>query len=263
MIYVLYHASCRDGFAAAYAAWKRFKKTKREIEYIPVRYQEPPPRMKDKATVYILDFSYPRDILEQLKQRMSDLIVLDHHKTAEMDLKGLDYAIFDMDRSGATIAWDYFHPLTDQPEWLKYIEDRDLWKWKYNESDAITEAIATYPYSFEIWDNFEINNLLSEGKGIIRLRDTHIESAVRRPIWQTIGGHDIPTLNNNLFVSHTAHALCKKYPEAAFAACYFDIPDNKRVWSLRSEGDFDVSKIAKIYGGGGHRNAAGYTENII
>lgn len=262
MIYVLYHASCRDGFAAAYAAWKRFGSA-RDIEYIPVRYDNPPPRMKDGATVYILDFSYPRDVLEELNKRMSSILVLDHHKTAQEALEGLDYAIFRMDRSGATLAWEYFHPLDETPDWMYYIEDRDLWKWKYEESDAITEAIGTYPHSFEVWDNFETTSLLAEGKGIVRFRDGHIKSAVRRPIWQTIGGHDIPTLNNNMFVSHTAHALCDQYPEAPFAACYFDIQDNKRVWSLRSVGEFDVSEIAKQYGGGGHKNAAGFVEELV
>jgi nanoRNase/pAp phosphatase (c-di-AMP/oligoRNAs hydrolase) len=43
----------------------------------------------------------------------------------------------------------------------------------------------------------------------------------------------------------------------AFAACYWDTPEG-RVFSLRSIGDFDVSEIAKQYGGGGHKNASGF-----
>ena len=44
-----------------------------------------------------------------------------------------------------------------------------------------------------------------------------------------------------------------------FAACYWDTPKG-RVFSLRSSDDgADVSEVAKQYGGGGHRNASGFT----
>jgi uncharacterized protein len=44
-----------------------------------------------------------------------------------------------------------------------------------------------------------------------------------------------------------------------FAACYWDVP-NGQVFSLRScENGVDVSEIAKQFGGGGHKHAAGFT----
>ena len=59
---VIYHASCADGFASAYAAWKRFGG---EAEYISCQYNthmhktgEGLPDMSG-ADVYILDFSFP------------------------------------------------------------------------------------------------------------------------------------------------------------------------------------------------------------
>ena len=45
---------------------------------------------------------------------------------------------------------------------------------------------------------------------------------------------------------------------AEFGACYFEVQYNMWQYSLRSRDEFDVSKIAEYYGGGGHKNAAGF-----
>ena len=81
-------------------------------------------------------------------------------------------------------------------------------------------------------------------------------------MWEDILGYKIPVINTGIFVSDVANTLCRKYPDAEFAACYFDLP-GKRIWSLRSIGDFDVSAVASKLGGGGHKNAAGFTEKHI
>lgn len=71
-----------------------------------------------------------------------------------------------------------------------------------------------------------------------------------------IGGFDVPVANLPYTLSSDAgHEMAKGQP---FAACYWDTPDG-RVFSLRSAPDGqDVSAIAKQYGGGGHRAAAGF-----
>ena len=54
--------------------------------------------------------------------------------------------------------------------------------------------------------------------------------------------------------------LCRQYPECDFALnyCLSTKEPNKIRFSLQSVGDFDVSAIAKKYGGGGHLNSAGF-----
>jgi nanoRNase/pAp phosphatase (c-di-AMP/oligoRNAs hydrolase) len=55
-----------------------------------------------------------------------------------------------------------------------------------------------------------------------------------------------------------AHELLKAHPAAPFAAVVVDVHGG-RTWSLRSEDSRqDVSEVAKGFGGGGHRNAAGF-----
>ena len=95
---VLYHAGCHDGFGAAWAAHQKFGDS---AEYTAVQYGQDPPNIEAGSEVYIVDFSYPRPILEALNKKMSKLVVLDHHDTARKELEGLDYATFDMDKSGA------------------------------------------------------------------------------------------------------------------------------------------------------------------
>lgn len=54
--------------------------------------------------------------------------------------------------------------------------------------------------------------------------------------------------------------LINSLPEAKVAILFIDTPDGKIKASLRTEeSDIDVSKLARLFGGGGHRRAAGFT----
>jgi oligoribonuclease NrnB/cAMP/cGMP phosphodiesterase (DHH superfamily) len=123
----IYHGGCDDGFGAAYAVWKKFGY---EVEYYPATHGGPIPDVNDRDVIMV-DFSYKRNVLLQLIGKCKSMVILDHHKTAEADLDGLEdpklTLVFDMQRSGATIAWDHFHPDTPRPVLIRYVEDRDLW----------------------------------------------------------------------------------------------------------------------------------------
>ena len=77
---ILYHADCPDGFGAAYAAWRRFGDT---AAYRPMHHGQPW-EMAEIAghTVYILDFSFPPEVLEAMAARASTVIQIDHHASA-------------------------------------------------------------------------------------------------------------------------------------------------------------------------------------
>jgi uncharacterized protein len=126
---VLYHAACRDGFAAAWAIWRRFPGS----EFVPVAYGSDPPDVVDRDVV-IADFSYARPVMERIADQCASLLVLDHHQTAEAALKNFAHpkarVVFDMNRSGAGITWDHFFPGQPRPWLIDYVEDRDLWRHK-------------------------------------------------------------------------------------------------------------------------------------
>ena len=273
----IYHANCSDGFGAAWAAWKRFGDG---VQYIPAQYGEPPPDVVGKHVV-ILDFSYKRPVLLEMAAAAKTILILDHHKTAQEDLsgfcepapfeqwkdRGLNLvadagppiaALFDMERSGAGITWDFFHPGMPRPRLIDHVEDRDLWRFKIPGTREFVACLFSHPYDFKTWDRLAHDDpdaLIAEGAAIERQTRKHVETMLPGKRAMTIGGYSVPVVNApGWLASDIAGALAA---DATFAACYFDIAD-KRVFSLRSRGDFDVSDIAKQYGGGGHKNAAGF-----
>jgi uncharacterized protein len=255
---VIYHANCPDGFAAALAAWLKLKD---EADYIPVHYGDEPPDIEDKE-VFILDFSFPRDVLLKIQSAAKSIILLDHHKTAQADLECLDFARFDMNKSGAVLAWEYFHPASDIPEFVLHIQDRDLWRWQMDGSREISAALLIEDRTFENWSRFlaadSLDDLKKSGAVILNYQTSQIKKITDSkdiPV-VSIAGYDVPCINTTVLISEIGNELAKGWP---FAALYFETKD-KRVYSLRSAADgIDVSAIAKQFGGGGHFHAAGFT----
>ena len=182
----VFHGDCSDGLLAAWAVHKALGP---EVEFVAGRYGEDPPLpdiiMCRAATgemqdVLIVDFSYPLDTLRAMAQEARSVLVLDHHKTAREDLAALPSpakkgwpkwpegeklaAIFDLDRSGAGITWDYLHPqvrdesnpfsLTEtlirefggrsnRPRIIDLVEDRDLWRFRYGDESRAFHAVLT------------------------------------------------------------------------------------------------------------------------
>jgi uncharacterized protein len=260
MIYVLFHDSCSDGFTAAYVAWKKFGD---KATYIPIQYGKPLPEIPDQSEVYILDFSYSKQILEDLWKRSLKLVVLDHHKTAEQELSGLPYAWFDQKECGATLSWKHFFPEQPMPELLLHIRARDLWLWDQPKSREINAALSIQDRTFEHWDelfSYPICDFVKAGEIILIVQDRQVKGLVEKAYIHQISQYNVPVVNSSLYQSEIGEALCKKYPDNPFSGVYFWKDEKTRIWSLRSIGEFDVSEIAKSLGGGGHRNAAGFME---
>lgn len=295
----IYHGNCADGFGAAWAVRDVLGDiefhpgiyqdpppdvTGKDVVIVDFSYKREVLRdMARKAhSILILDHhkSAAEDIFDDRStasgppvMRMDGWIAegfskspYDHFKTcvAMDENEGSPfasvYACFDMDRSGAGIAWDFFHPGQPRPQLLNHIEDRDLWRFALSRTREIQANVFSYPYNFQVWDDLmraNLDDLAKEGEAIERKHFKDVEEltgvVTRRMV---IGGHNVPVANlPYTFVSDAAHKLAKGEP---FAACYWDTPAG-RVFGLRSTDEgVDVSEIAKQYGGGGHRNAAGF-----
>lgn len=269
----IYHGNCADGFGAA---WVVRKALGSDVEFHAARYGDPAPDVTGK-NVIIVDFSYKYDVLVALADRAASVLVIDHHKTAMADLVNvplaeLDYevhtqnsagklhALFDLNRSGAGLAWDFFFPAQPRPPLINHIEDRDLWQFKLGGTRTIMADLFSYPQDFAIWDLLfadDINALRLDGVAINRQHQktvTDLVHATKRRM--LIGGHDVPVANLPYMFASDAGALMAE--GELFAASYFDTSDGRN-FSLRStDAGMDVSEIAKQYGGGGHRNAAGF-----
>jgi oligoribonuclease NrnB/cAMP/cGMP phosphodiesterase (DHH superfamily) len=267
--YVIYHKNCYDGFGAAFCAWKIFRDG---AIYIPMAYGEKLPEIPDYSFVYVLDFSFPRDILEELRSRKIYVLVLDHHKTAEENLKGLSYFIFDNNRSGAKITFDYFSERTPALEpyktFVDYISDRDLWKNELPHTNEFHAALSSYPRDFKIWDEIgkSPSKLIEEGGPILRHINTTVGMMCDQTFYSTkflvLGCGVVPCVNATGYWNEVCHELLARNPQFPFVTTFFKRADGKTQWSLRSRTteDFDVTRIAKEFGGGGHKHASGFTE---
>jgi hypothetical protein len=191
--YILYHGHCYDGYGAAFAAWLRYQDN---ATYIPVSYGQLMPQIDNDSDVFILDFSYPREALKELARRTFSLVVLDHHQTAEKDLTGLQEEIadefyktergkelpgspylirFDMNKSGAVLACEFFHgdsikcEVGQLGEFFAYLQDRDLWKFELPMSREVSMALRSYPFDFKTWSDLSgivVSGQIYEAPGI-------------------------------------------------------------------------------------------------
>ena len=216
--------------------------------------------MPSGSTVVIVDFAYPRDTMLDMAQRMAAVQVLDHHKTAQEDLAGLPFVHLDMNKSGAVLSWEYWHPNEPLPELLRYVEDRDLWRFALPNTHEVAAALEIYPRDFDLWDRLSIATLAAEGGPIVRALRQNVSRMAERARFQDIAGYSVPVVNASLFTSDVLDELTRRFPTAPFAASYFDRGDGRRQWSLASRGSFDVSHIAKQFSGGGHKNRSGFVE---
>lgn len=257
---VIYHANCNDGFCAAWVAWRQY----RDAEFYGANYNQAPPDVRGRD-VLVVDFSYRRDVLVRMDQDAACIRVLDHHKTAQADLEGLDFCQFDMERSGAGMAWDFLVG-SSRPWIVDAVEDRDLWRWAYPASKELNACITTWPRDFSYWeqrfnDPDGRDKAIVEGDAISRYLDQYTAEMCDRAYMVEFEGHSVPCVNVPYKgISEVCGELAKR---ATFSIGWAKEKSGRFVYSLRSRGDFDVSAIAKKYGGGGHRNAAGFNSDTL
>lgn len=283
---VLYHGGgCSDGFCAAWL----FSKAYPAAEFIACNYGDPVPDVYG-ARVFVLDFSWKRRDMIALLEKAAQVIVLDHHPTAQDELAGLasdpkwessptpPEIVFDMEKSGARLAYEWlvehivgFLFVDKIPKLVEYVEDRDLWRFKLPSSKAVNAAIRSYPLEFPVWDSLAVHmesaigGFVAEGQSIERAQSQTIASHVKNARVINIGGHNVLAVNTTTLHSEIAAELAAG---RLFGAVWFDkIEDDgrwTRIWSLRvRDGDFDVSTLAKQFGGGGHKKAAGFQTDLV
>ena len=248
---VLYHAECTDGFGAAWAIWKRFPNAR----FVPVKHGYPPPSDLKDHRVVIVDFTYARPILETMAAETKELLVLDHHITAEKALEGLPFAYFDQAKSGAVLSWEWAHG-SAAPWLLQYIQDKDLWTWALPGSREINAALASYPFDFNLWDRFSQAPMEQEGRAILRYEHELVGKLVAETVMVEFQGVVVPSVQSAVLTSQIGERLSPYHP---FCLIWHD-RDGRRYFSMRSRADgTDVGTIAASFGGGGHAHAAGFS----
>ena len=312
---VIFHANCADGFAAAFATWLVLGD---EAEYVPMQYgkidfdfeggffnlgsneADNPCTFIAGRDVYILDFSFPRPIMDAIFRNAKKVVWLDHHKTAfEMWCGGIPedgyytcsiggvnqnhFIRLHNEKSGAVLAWEYFHPGTEVPLFIKHIDDYDRWVFAIEGTKEFNKALwSNTPWSFNGWKNAFLNApgsdfpylnigvFYTEGAAILRAHNQNVQTVVKGAarkctLWVTdpayrVIDHGLAANCPPHLTSDVGHELASQ--SETFGLLWYIDKDHACRCSLRSNGDYDVSAIAKAFGGGGHKNAAGFTIDI-
>jgi oligoribonuclease NrnB/cAMP/cGMP phosphodiesterase (DHH superfamily) len=269
-----YHGGCPDGFGAAWATRRAWGE---KASYV-ARGHEDEIEAADHAGDWVVyaDIAPPNAELSALAGLAEQITILDHHVSSQQRIEAEPQLVesveelghellFDLDHSGAVLAWRYFHPEQPPPDLLRYVEDQDLWNWKLPLSNEINAAIASYPRRFEVWDEpaeRAVEELAREGEPILRANAMEVARALKTASLIRVDGKQVEAVNATINRARIGHELAQRARFGVPWGCVYRITGDRVHATLYSIGDVDVSLDAARFGGGGHRNASGFAVDL-
>jgi len=299
-IIVIFHKNCPDGYGALsgvvykYGVKNLFYDESEDLIYnydnsfvaIPTNHSTDFTRLRELLTkypndtfvIYSVDI-FAAKIFEVVREfpNVEKVIVIDHHRTAKEILeKGITEEVKDrfeihinMDYSGATLTWKVLNGFI--PEVMKYIEDRDIWKWEIPDSMYVLTAFDTKIFNvlkpnqiveklLELVEHFPKEDLAREGQSMLEFKESVVSRLVNNSVHiiELPSGHRLYAVNSPVFQSDIGNRLAQISPGGV--GCVYSIsPKEEDVYvncSLRSVNG-KARLIAQANGGGGHDNAAG------
>ena len=261
-IVILYHGGCPDGFGGAYAAWKKFGDS---ADYIPVRYQQPAPKNLEGKELHMVDFCYEQGQMNELLKSSKSLTVLDHHEGTREVVESMPQHVYDVNRSGASIAWNYFHPDTPLPTFLQYVEDADLFRKIPDDERAIITYAYAQPWHFDTWDGFvrhvedpnERTKMIERGSAYQEYCQLLAHQLAGSAELVTFEGHTCYLVSGEkMFITELGNQLREKRPPLALIVRAG--ATGLRV-SIRSDESVNAAELAQKYGGNGHPRSAAFS----
>ena len=294
---VIYHANCTDGFGAAFAAWCKLGNDAeyvpmhygdplppvdgRDVYVLDFSFprQETDLLLTDTHRFTWLD--HHRTAFEMYC--MEEREFFQHDVTDEHD-NHVRHILLDNNKSGALLAWEHFHPEKDVPYLIRCIDDRDRWQFKFGDSKALHAGLQLEkPWTFERWAELvpamggssgALAIVISNGYASLRAYHEQVQHSAKKATpcalpasVNTPDGRVVPSVafdplpglavNTPNNISEVGHELANASGTYGLV-WYYDGATGRANCSLRSNGDYDVSAIAKAFGGGGHKNAAGF-----
>lgn len=226
--------------------------------------------------VIFTDISMSRDTAKLLesasKATGKQLLLLDHHESAQNNLGDLGYSWIHIDQeySGALLAYNHFRSylkcklykedLDNYQRISELVSDYDLWHHKYPKSKLL-QFLWSGSGSDYFVNRFLMNSSLeftSEEHEIINKSLTEFDNSYELAKasmsieTDSFGNQWIFIKNIGLLASLVADKIMKENPSAAYCVIF----SKQGKLSLRSL-SHDVRSIAEALGGGGHRLASG------
>jgi oligoribonuclease NrnB/cAMP/cGMP phosphodiesterase (DHH superfamily) len=280
---IVYHNPCNDGTTALWCA----NYYKNIPEKVPCKAGTIPTINVENKNILFVDICPNFDYLIEISKTAKNVIILDHHKTS-MDTYEINkdkcptnlQIILDMEKSGCQITWDYFFQDIIRPWFVDYVADRDLWKWKLPNSKEINQILYDNnmidPYYLENITNLinysqeQIDEIVKEGSILLKFQKKQLDIAISRSLEANI---TINEITYNIWLGTTTSAdrsdlgnlLANKELSSGllpdFSATWIYEPKLNEWWiSLRGhKSSPDLSIIARVLGGGGHKAASAFS----
>lgn len=275
---ILFHKNCSDGIGSLIAIDQYYDKNnlkkKYNIKGLKHTYDLDQKLIKNK-NVLVCDLSLSKEKYEYIQNLCKNLLIIDHHKTSIKNTINIKNKIIDMKHSAAYLTWKYFLPFEEVPKLINYIEDHDLWKFDLKSSREIYSSLKHIDKDLnnykKLLDKQEFNNLLNIGEKLYNIEKNKIKKlcSYAKKYNQRIKGknneisaksYDIYYVNSSIFTNELGNYLVENFDCDLSIVYNYDEKTNKTFMSLRSNNkkDIDVSKIAEVYNGGGHKHAAAF-----
>lgn len=276
MILIYYHDD-NDGCCAAAVAGNYYDRNQFAIKFVAINYGKESwseDEIKAAEKVWLVDFTSDK-MDEFVKVCGPKLIWIDHHKTAVEKFPGLWYSssilgIRSLEKAACILTWEFTHPEDiSSPVAVAYIGDKDMWRFEYPETRAFSAGFSLMVKTPDnpVWDqllglNYEdtVNKMISLGELLLEAQNYKLQKAFDRGVDFTFHNWRARLVNTTGNISELGEFIYKK-PEYDIAIMWQAVEDMV-VFSLRSDSENpdspDCAKIAQLYGGGGHRNAAGF-----
>jgi len=248
-----------------------------EVDYIqPI----PTEKVNNGETVYFVDYSFKENtmhILKELQNKGCDIVWIDHHTSSiELEKKYIELKEikgFRMEGiSGAALTYMYFceRNFNEIPYFLQLVSDYDCWQYKFDpDTTNFKLGIDTIEHNAldKIWfkllsnpSSAKVSEIIFKGKQIKEYIDMNNKFHREAYCYETeIEGYKCAAINR----SSNSWVFGEKYNEYPLVMVWVFNGETYKYSLYSSKPDVDCSKIAAIYGGGGHRGAAGFSSKEL
>ncbi len=278
-----FHASDLDGHCSGAIIKYKFP----ECEMIPIDYGDEFPwtTIQPSETIYMVDFSLqPFEKMVKLQRLFPNLIWIDHHKSAIEAYKDWNHThhthstylsiqgIRKVGIGACQLVWEYLFPNTPVPKFVKLLAEYDVWNhsdpdtlpfqygMRLKETDPSTEEGMKIWYRLIAASEFDLDSIIKDGRTVLKYQEQIDGRYCERFAFETeFEGLKAIAVNKGIANSNTFKSIkgLDKY-DLMITFCMIGPEKGWTVSLYTTKPDVDVSVIAKKYGGGGHKGAAGF-----
>lgn len=291
-IHCYYHSSDLDGHCSG-AIVHKFT----GAELFPINYGDRFPwelyneSDVNKPYVFMVDFSLPAEDMRRLNL-LTRLVWIDHHKTAidavnELGLMPAIRGIREVGKAACELTWKYFETNQSVPLGVKLLGRHDVWdhsdpktlpfqyRMRMNVTDPQTllKGNDRNCWPMLLNDSFDVDEYVSEGTLLLNYERQQNEKMAKAYAFETellieTSPPDCPLITGTKFKAiainrgfGNSRVFDSVYDSEKHALMIAFVRTKNKKWKVSlysTRPEVDCGKLATVFGGGGHKGAAGF-----